>query len=113
MRLHQPQQFAERNTVDHRASSSRRPACSRTAAIIAEIASSPRYLISSAGGRSARMPPCESTTMRSASSRASGQVVRDHHRGEAHPLVQRAIGLAELAAGHRVERAEGLVHQHD
>ena len=40
-------------------------------------------------------------------------VMRDHHGGHAEPIMQRAIGRAERIAGHRIECAERLVHQHD
>src|SRR5215813_142892 len=39
-------------------------------------------------------------------------VVGDHHGGHAEPLMQRPVGGAERIAGDRIERAEGLVHQH-
>ncbi len=40
-------------------------------------------------------------------------VVGDHDRGQAEPVVQRAVVAAEIVAGDRIERAERLVHQHD
>ncbi len=40
-------------------------------------------------------------------------VVGDHHRGQAEPLVQRAVGPSEAIASDRVQSPEGLVHQDD
>jgi len=40
-------------------------------------------------------------------------VVGHHDGGEAEPLVQLPIGRAERVAGHRIERPERLIHQHD
>ena len=37
----------------------------------------------------------------------------DHDGGQAQPVVQGAVGVAELQPGDRVQGAEGLVHQHD
>ena len=42
-----------------------------------------------------------------------GHVVGDHDGGKPQPLVQGAVVLAQRVAGQGVERAEGLVHQHD
>ncbi len=42
-----------------------------------------------------------------------GHVMGDHDGGEAEPGMQRAVVVAERVTRHRVERAEGFVHQDD